>query len=234
MDLADDIAYSTYDLEDAMKAGFSHPLGIRARLLADPDLIGRVHRKVHGVVGDATEKKVFRTLNGLLDFGPVGSGAEDGGLEAMTQLNQSLLIASQGYLRASFTSSLIKRFLAGISVAVPTKGKEAFAKVSLGRGTLLEIESLKHLNYELMIMSPRLKVVEYRGYELVQTIFTTLDSKSGYLLLPEDYRLMHERMKSKVARKRLICDFIAGMTDRYAVEFYGRLKESGASIFKPI
>jgi putative thiamine transport system substrate-binding protein len=33
--------------------------------------------------------------------------------------------------------------------------------------------------------------------------------------------------------KRLICDFVAGMTDQYAVEFYSRMKESGASIFKP-
>jgi len=234
MDLADDIAYSTYDLEDAMKAGFSHPLGIRARLLADTDLIARVHRKVQSVVSDASEKEVFRVLNGLLDFGSVGYESGGAALEAMTQLNQSMLIASQGYLRASFTSSLIKKFLAGISVQVPSKGKEAFAKVSLGRGTLLEIESLKHLNYELMIMSPRLKVVEYRGYELVQTIFEALDSKTGYLLLPEDYRLMYERSQSVVSRKRLICDFIAGMTDRYAVEFYGRLKESGESFFKPI
>jgi dGTPase len=85
-----------------------------------------------------------------------------------------------------------------------------------------------------MIMSPRLKVVEYRGYELVQTIFKTLDSKSGYLLLPEDYRQMHTRFKTVAEKKRSICDFVAGMTDRYAIEFYGRLKESGASIFKPI
>jgi dGTPase len=85
-----------------------------------------------------------------------------------------------------------------------------------------------------MIMSPRLKVVEYRGYELVQTIFIAIDSDDGHLLLPEDYRQMHSRMQSIDARKRLICDFVAGMTDRYAVEFYSRLKETGASIFKPI
>jgi dGTPase len=42
------------------------------------------------------------------------------------------------------------------------------------------------------------------------------------------------RVRARAERKRLICDFIAGMTDRYAVEFYARLKESGASIFKPI
>ena len=33
---------------------------------------------------------------------------------------------------------------------------------------------------------------------------------------------------------RCICDFISGMTDKYAIEFYGRLKsENPETIFKP-
>lgn len=117
----------------------------------------------------------------------------------------------------------------------PAAGKALrFSRVFLERSIHLEIESLKHLNYELMIMSPRLKVVEYRGYELVQTIFQALDKDGGHLLLPEDYRAMHSRVTSNADSRRLLCDFVAGMTDRYAVEFYSRLKESGASIFKPI
>lgn len=232
MDLADDIAYSTYDLEDAMKAGFSHPLGIRSRLVTDRGLVDRVHKKVLREVPDATWRDVFKILNELFDLGPVGGEAV--GAAGIFELNYSNLIAAQGYLRVGFTSSLVNKFMSGITVKVPAKGKECFAKVSLDRRTRLEIESLKHLNYELMIMSPRLKVVEYRGYELVQTIFKTLDSKSGFLLLPEDYRLMHTRFTTATERKRSICDFVAGMTDRYAIEFYGRLKESGASIFKPI
>ena len=83
-------------------------------------------------------------------------------------------------------------------------------------------------------MSPRLKVVEYRGYEVVKTIFDTLDSEEGHLLLPDDLQLMFERLRDTDAKRRLICDFVAGMTDRYAVEFYSRLRESGASIFKPL
>ena len=36
-------------------------------------------------------------------------------------------------------------------------------------------------------------------------------------------------------RARRIADFIAGMTDRYAVEFYSRLhSENGQTIFKPV
>lgn len=83
-------------------------------------------------------------------------------------------------------------------------------------------------------MSPRLKVVEYRGYEVVRTIFETLDSDEGNLLLPDDVQVMYDRLSDTDSKKRMICDFVAGMTDRYAVEFYGRLRETGASIFKPI
>ncbi len=233
MDLADDISYSTYDLEDAMKGGFSHPLGIRSKLVTDPDLLARVHEKVKQVVPHATKKDVFKTLQKLFDLGELDT--EGLGMSgAMFELEYSNLVASQGHLRTGFTSSLVGRFMNGITVSVKKKGKECFAKVSLDPAVLLEIESLKHLNYELMIMSSRLKVVEYRGFELVQTIFNTLDSKSGFLLLPEDYRLMYSRLKTVNERKRLICDFVSGMTDRYAIEFYGRLKETGSSIFKPL
>ena len=235
MDVADDIAYSTYDLEDAMKGGFSHPLSIRSKLTTDPNLLTRVWEKVRQVVPGATEREVFRTLHKLFDLGDLDTADVSGGGDgAIFKLDHSTLVASQGHLRTSFTSSLVGRFMAGVSVTVKKQGEERFAKLSLDRNVLMEIESLKHLNYELMIMSSRLKIVEYRGYELVQTIFKTLDSNTGHLLLPEDYRLMHERLKTVNEKKRLICDFVAGMTDRYAIEFYGRLKETGPSIFKPL
>lgn len=37
MDIADDIAYSTYDLEDAMKGGFSHPMQLLANVVGSED-----------------------------------------------------------------------------------------------------------------------------------------------------------------------------------------------------
>jgi dGTPase len=83
-------------------------------------------------------------------------------------------------------------------------------------------------------MSTRLKVVEYRGYDVVKSLFDMLSEDDGNLLLPEDLQKMYERLTTTVAKKRLICDFIAGMTDRYAVELYSRLRESGLTIFKPI
>lgn len=233
MDLADDISYSTYDLEDSMKGGFSHPLAIRARVGSDRSLVERVHAKVRKELSDATEVEVFQALQRLFDLGSHVDQVEPD-FAAMLALKHSTVVASHGHLRVGFTSNLVDRFIRGITVE-PFRGKGLrFSRIGLAREVRLEIESLKHLNYELMIMSPRLKVVEYRGYELVKTIFQALTEDEGHLLFPEDYREMHERLKSKDARRRLACDFVAGMTDRYAVEFYSRLKEAGASIFKPI
>jgi dGTPase len=52
--------------------------------------------------------------------------------------------------------------------------------------------------------------------------------------MPDDVQKMYDRLTDTDSKRRTICDFIAGMTDRYAVEFYSRLKESGARIFKPL
>ena len=225
MDIADDIAYSTYDLEDAMKGGFTHPMQLAARVLGSADLVRKLLEKVKKEVPDANEADIYQAVEDLFVFG------ED---KPLLQYTQSKLIAQDAKMRSAFTSELVGAFMRGISV-VPTSGKnQRFAELVVDRAMKLKIETLKHLNYLLTIMSPRLKVVEYRGYDVVRTIFETLDSDEGSHLMPDDVQTMYERLSDADSKRRLICDFVAGMTDRYAVEFYSRLKESGATIFKPL
>ena len=92
---------------------------------------------------------------------------------------------------------------------------------------------VKHLTYALVVNSPNLKTVEYRGSRIVKAIFDALWEPDGDLLLPDDYQA--QLRHNDTSRGRTICDFIAGMTDRYALEFYGRLHSEGAqTIFKPL
>lgn len=226
MDIADDIAYSTYDLEDAMKGGFTHPLALLTKL-GNQTLLKRLVEKVKKEVKDVTQGDVFDALTDLLQLTTDGE-------KPLQVYAESKLIAGDGRMRSQFSSELIGKFIRGISIK-PRAGRDLrFSDVVVARPTKVQIESLKHLNYLLTIMSPRLKVVEYRGYEVVRTIFEALSSDEGHLLLPDDVQAMYERLNDTDSKMRMICDFVAGMTDRYAVEFYSRLRETGASIFKPI
>lgn len=226
MDVADDIAYSTYDLEDAMKGGFTHPLDLLSKV-GDEGLVDKITNKSQKEVPGVKREQVFAALRDLLQLHTSRASPIDAYV-------QSKMVATSAVFRSKFTSELVGGFMRGVSVGSAKSKDLRFAPLKVERETRIKIEALKHLNYLLTIMSPRLKVVEYRGYEVVQALFETLSSRDGYLLLPADVREAYERLRSTAKRQRLVCDFVAGMTDRYAVEFYGRLKESGATIFKPL
>jgi dGTPase len=54
-------------------------------------------------------------------------------------------------------------------------------------------------------------------------------------MMPDDVREQFRSASTKPQKLRIICDFVAGMTDRYATEFYDRLhSNAGHSMFKPV
>lgn len=235
MDIADDIAYSTYDLEDGLKGEFVDPLMLLNMVLTDFDLLQRVTDKVKRECPGANKEGVLEAIARTFRLNMDGHIQQEGEQLTATPIaayNMSRLLANNGYFRTALTSSLVDTFIKNVTVEID-ENRPVLSKISMEPSIKLQVESLKHLNFEATIMSPRLKLVEYRGYEIVETIFDALTKDDGYLLLPQDMKGAYQRLKKSADKMRLVCDFVAGMTDRYAVEFFGRLKQGDQSIFKP-
>lgn len=254
MDIADDIAYSTYDLEDAFKAGFLSPLEMLVNephffkklseelkvslkdIQFDPSEINSILFNTYSEIFDeeiVDNINLFAKKNKIKDQKRLMKLATT--LGAIDALDFSNRICSNGYFRTKHTSSLVHSFMSNIEVEL-NKSEPALSKVYLQPEIRKQVEVLKRYTYEAVINSPRLKVSEFRGYEIVKEIFNDLTNKNrkGYTLLPQDFRDLYIEFDDIALKKRVVCDFIAGMTDRYAVEFYARLKsENPQTIFKP-
>ncbi len=229
MDLADDIAYSTYDLEDAFKAGFLTPLEL---LSLDEKFCEEVAKTVskntkETVTAQDVTAVLIETFSGVLGDSKEAKNALE---SSVFSYHQSRKMATNGYARTDLTSQLVGEFIAGVRFDY-NSACPPFSRVYLDRETFRQVETLKRLTFLAVIQSPRLKVVEYRGFEIVETIFNALSKNAGKQLLPPDFQQLYAQSGDQ---SRVICDFIAGMTDAYAVEFYARLKsENATTIFKP-
>lgn len=132
------------------------------------------------------------------------------------------------------TSELVDEYVGGVQVEVNDE-IPALSRVTLKAALRERVEVIKNLTYELVVRSPTLQTVEYRGGRIVKAIFDALMEPDGERLLPDDYRDRLTQEDTQEERKRTICDFIASMTDRYALEFFGRLHSAqGQTIFKPV
>lgn len=251
MDIADDIAYSTYDLEDVFKSGIHGPLD----LFSFPDQIyesvvdtinGRIAKQYRGDATVVTVSDVQDILYEVFsDIFVLGTDEHDilknkkidlGRKKmyfSMASKKLSSLYAGNGYHRTGFTSKLVQLFLDGVEV-VPHEKYPQLHKARLNIKTFVFVEVLKNITFEAVIRSPMLQVVEYRGKDVIKKIFKAIHDDNGDRLMPPDYREIYNR-GDPLGKTRTVCDFIAGMTDRYAVEFYSRLfGANGMTMHKPL
>jgi dGTPase len=250
MDVADDIAYSTYDLDDSFKAGFLDPVAMLANY---DNIIEQVASEIQNRLNryyvdlPTTQRQYTRKdfygilvelIPGIYDLhelkGMIIRRPEDAAAITAQSARTSKLVASNGYFRHDLTSDLVGKFIDGIEV-IFNPAQPWLSRARLQVDMFKRVETLKNFTYQATIMSPRLKVTAYRGKDIVSEIFRALNTGSGELLMPDDFRDIYRGIESGAGKRRVICDFIAGMTDRYAIEFYRRLYGTNPeTIYSPL
>lgn len=186
LELADDIAYVTHDLEDAINLGFIRPADVLEHLPTFPEFHAQFLRADH-----------FR------------------------------------YDLKQLISALISYFVFGVELKehkeLNSPRLKYHVELQLERFKLLI--KLKKLVFDQVINSQAVQTMAWKGRFIVKQLFEAMMHEPN--LLPANDRLNKQDGVSEADLARVVCDYISGMTDPYAMKVYQQLfgKGDGGGFF---
>jgi dGTPase len=210
MDLADDVAYSVHDVEDAVVSGRLDP-----RRLTDPAEAARVAAQVQSwylpdLPADDALAALAR-LRGLSAWVP----AFDGEYRSLAALKD-------------MTSQLIGRFIRSVEAATRAAAGSAGqltrygANVVVPAGTLAEIAVLKGLAAVYVMTVEDRKPIYARQQELLAELVEALAARSPQALDPP-FATAWRQAPDDAGRLRTVIDQVASLTDARAVNRHREL-----------
>jgi len=200
MDLADDIAYSSFDIVDGWKARFLTPDKLEAwcaEKVLDPDPEKQL---------TDYQRRHFRELLDLMETGKLPQRMNF----IIGKLIQSISLKTQN----NFMTKKTRRHAYKLF-------QKPIAKT--------RIKLHKTLCEELVYGSSALQQIEFKGGEILRKLAKTLlknylcTSSKPILLVPNDVHRAVIAAAEKADKARLLCDHLSGMTDAYALRSYKRL-----------
>lgn len=197
MDWADDTAYAINDLVDSIAGGF-----LTIEKLAN-------YQKLNSSTLTSYEQNL---VNDMIEWMKMGKfkakfGMQIGDFIQAVKLNE----------KDNFMSGKSNRYKYDLVV-----DNEIYDKAQL----------YKKISVELVFQSAQLHQIEFKGNMMIEKLFRLFEENyiktiSRTKLLPDfDDKYIREE-KDPGMKARLICDYISGMTDSYAMRTYRRLFDSG-------
>lgn len=177
LELADDIAYATHDLEDAINLGFISTAKVLEILSAVPDL------QIHELRNEHFKYDLKQLISTLISYFVFGVERKENNLQTNSP-------------RLKYRVELIPE-----------------------RYQLLK--QLKQLVIEEVVNSQSVQTMAWKGRFIVKQLFEAMMNEPN--LLPANDRIKQSSGISTLDVARVVCDYIAGMTDSYAMKVYQQL-----------
>jgi len=84
-----------------------------------------------------------------------------------------------------------------------------------------QVNDLRQYLYDEVYLSSQVLRMTEKGIMIIRRLFRKIDKNPR--IVPKRTFIKYKGAKSKIREKRVICDFISGMTDKYAMDFYQQL-----------
>ena len=198
MDWSDDTSYSLNDMVDSIKTGFM--------TLEKIEKWQNQHKELF-----ENDDQHVQILNNVKDIIRSGSVESRFAMKIGEFINACSLVESQ-----TFMSEKTNRYRYEL-VIDPRIQKEC--------------NLYKKMSKDIVFDSAQISQLELKGHYMLERVFNVLienyiNRSSDFILLPMDMEnVLKDGKTDDKTKMRMLCDYIAGMSDRYAVRFYRRLFE---------
>lgn len=196
MELADDISYGVHDLEDAIELG----------LITEKKFFKVVKDKY----GENCVQDLIKKCNADSEF-----------WEKLFSKNAKKRKFEIGFLVNAF---IVNAKIVDLNEKYGLKFSDELLRYNVcleGEYELLN-KILRFAVSKCVIKHTNVQLLEFKGQKIVTDIFDVLES-DPLRFLPGSTKKIYGNASEELSKKRIICDYIAGMTDEYATKFYDKL-----------
>lgn len=202
MDWADDTAYATNDLVDSISGGFITIIKLERWFDRNKDGLSNNEKDYYHEIVDWIRTRRFKAQ----------FGSQIGKLIEACTLTE----------RSTFIDDKTNRYK---------------YELFIDKNVIERVELYKRIAVELVFRSSQLHQMEYKGDMMIEKVFDAfvdnyIENIKDTKLLPDFSDMLIRKEDHRLKRARLVCDYIAGMTDSFAMTNYKRLFDPDYSSIK--